>query len=216
MDVYAQLTDDDLAVRARSGDEVALNTLVQRYQRVVRRKARSFHVVGIDYDDLVQEGLIGLYRAVKDFDPAKSSFSSFAQLCVTRQMITAVNAARRYKHAALNTSISLDGVVPGDDADGRPRSVADTLVDNRDSVADAVLQRMQAEAVASIGFGESLPLSSYESRVLMYYLRGMTYEEIATRLRRSTKSIDNALQRAKRKFERFLKQEGVTLDVLQD
>jgi RNA polymerase sporulation-specific sigma factor len=189
-------TDEELVALVGQGDDRAMTELLQRYRGFARAKARSYFLVGGDREDTAQEGMIGLYKAIRDFAPGHgASFRSFAELCITRQILTAVKTATRHKHAPLNTYVSFDRPHDGE-AD---RTLADTVtaedtVDPLDHVvASDELQRLQ-QAFDRV-------LSSLETEVLQLYVEGRTYQEIAELLGRRVKSIDNALQRIKRKLE---------------
>jgi RNA polymerase sporulation-specific sigma factor len=196
------LPDDALAARAQAGDDVALQALLDRYRRFARARSRGYFLVGGDAEDLEQEALIGLYKAVRDFRPEhQSSFRAFAELCVTRQIITAIKTATRRKHQPLNQYVSLSGGAGRDD-DGDDRPVDDLLEDRHAAdPADAVLS---AERLASMRASMLALLSGLEVDVLRLYVEGKSYQEIAERLQRHVKSIDNALQRIKRKLEAHL------------
>lgn len=191
-------TELDLVRAAQSGDENAATQLIRRYRSLVRCKARSYFLAGGDRDDVIQEGLIGLCKAIRDYDPSrKASFRSFAELCVTRQMITAIKTATRCKHAPLNTYVSLN--CPNVTDDEGERLLTDILAAKEIcDPADIVLSAWEGDSVRQ-GLCDSL--STLEARVLRLYVDGCSYQEIAKRLGRHTKSVDNALQRVKRKIE---------------
>ena len=195
-------SDDVLLVAAREGDDVALATLLTRYRAFARAKARSYFLVGADREDIVQEGMIGLYKAVRDFNPElSSSFRAFAELCVTRQIITAIKTATRHKHGPLNSYVSLARPVGGED-DGE-RVLADTL---HASVAqDPAELVISAERIRALQDHLDAVLSDLEVDVLRLYVEGKSYVEIADMLDRHVKSIDNALQRIKRKLDMHLR-----------
>lgn len=194
--------DDDLVVAARAGDDVALATLLTRYRAFARMKARSYFLVGADREDVVQEGMIGLYKAVRDFDSAlETSFRAFAELCVTRQMISAVKAATRHKHGPLNTYVSFSRPVAGDEED--ERVLADVLpAGNHADPAELVIS---AERIRALQDHVNDVLSDLEVEVLRLYVDGKSYVEIAEMLQRHTKAVDNALQRVKRKLDTHLR-----------
>lgn len=189
--------DITLIQRARNGDDGAYQLIVLRHMGLVRRKARSFFLCGGAQDDLVQEGLIGLWKAIRDFDPeAGASFRTFADLCVTRQMITAVKAASRKKHNPLNSSVPLDSS-PFAANEGESR-LSDILSAGGESdPAESVIAN---ETVGVLINGLLEQLSGFESEVLSLYLQEKPYEEIAAELGRDAKSVDNAIQRIRRKF----------------
>ncbi len=191
-----ELADLQLVMRARNGDQKALDELIRRYQGFVRLKASSYFLAGGDSEDLIQEGLIGLYKAVRDFTPALSSFRSFAELCVTRQIITAIKTATRFKHAPLNTYVSFSHTPAGQESDG-DCTLGDALPGP--SVDDPSVCVISTEELQSLVFTLGSGLSSLEADALKLYLEGESYEEMAERLGCDTKTIDNALQRVKRK-----------------
>ena len=192
-----ELADLQLVVRARNGDQVALDALIRRYTGFVRLKASSYFLAGGDPEDLIQEGLIGLYKAVRDFRHDKeTSFRSFAELCVTRQIITAIKTATRFKHSPLNTYISFSNTPAGQDSDSDV-TLGDALPGP--SVDDPSICVMSTEELQSLVFTLGSGLSKLEADALKLYLEGESYEEMAERLGCDTKTIDNALQRVKRK-----------------
>jgi RNA polymerase sigma-H factor len=191
-----ELEDLQLVVRARNGDQVALDTLIRRYTGFVRLKASSYFLAGGESDDLIQEGLIGLYKAVRDFRADKeTSFRSFAELCITRQIITAIKTATRFKHAPLNTYVSFSQTPAGQD-DGEC-TLGDALPGP--GVDDPAVCVISTQELQSLVFCLGTGLSPLESDALRYYLEGNSYEEMAELLGCDTKTIDNALQRVKRK-----------------
>jgi RNA polymerase sporulation-specific sigma factor len=191
-----ELADLQLVMRARNGDDKALEELIRRYSGFVRLKASSYFIAGGDAEDLIQEGLIGLYKAVRDFSADKSSFRSFAELCVTRQIITAIKTATRFKHAPLNTYVSFSHTPAGQESDG-DCSLGDALPGP--SVDDPSVCVISTEELQSLVFTLGTGLSKLEADALKLYLEGESYETMAERLGCDTKTIDNALQRVKRK-----------------
>jgi RNA polymerase sporulation-specific sigma factor len=192
-----ELADLQLVVRARNGDEQALDLLIRRYTGFVRLKASSYFLAGGDAEDLVQEGLIGLYKAVRDFRPDKeTSFRSFAELCVTRQIITAIKTATRFKHAPLNTYVSFSHTPAGQEAES-DCTLGDALPGP--TVDDPSICVISTEELQSLVFSLGTGLSKLEADALRLYLEGSSYEEMAAELGCDTKTIDNALQRVKRK-----------------
>jgi RNA polymerase sporulation-specific sigma factor len=192
-----ELADLQLVVRARNGDDEALEALIRRYTGFVRLKASSYFLAGGDPDDLIQEGLIGLYKAVRDFRHDKeTSFRSFAELCVTRQIITAIKTATRFKHSPLNTYISFSNTPAGQDSDSDV-TLGDALPGP--SVDDPSICVISTEELQSLVFALGTGLSKLEADALKLYLEGSSYEEMAEDLGCDTKTIDNALQRVKRK-----------------
>ena len=193
-----ELEDLQLVLRVRNGDDSALETLMRRYTGFVRLKASSYFLAGGDAEDLVQEGLIGLYKAVRDYRPDKeTSFRSFAELCVTRQIITAIKTATRFKHAPLNTYVSFSYTPAGHDSDGEC-TLGDALPGP--SVDDPSIRVISTEELQSLVFCLGTGLSRLEADALRLYLDGLSYEEMAAELGCDTKTIDNALQRVKRKI----------------
>ena len=192
-----ELEDLQFVLKARNGDGAAMDVLIRRYTGFVRLKASSYFLAGGDGDDLVQEGLIGLYKAVRDFRPDKeTSFRSFAELCVTRQIITAIKTATRFKHAPLNTYVSFSHTPAGqEDSDV---TLGDALAGP--SVDDPVVCVISTEELQSLVFCLGTGLSPLEADALRLYLEGSSYEDMAERLGCDTKTIDNALQRVKRKI----------------
>ncbi|MEA2434306.1 MAG: polymerase sporulation-specific sigma factor [Actinomycetota bacterium] len=194
------LQDEELIERARLGDELAIESLLYRYRHYARAKARSYFLAGADKEDIVQEGMIGLFKAIRDFRPEKNiAFRAFAELCITRQIITAIKTATRQKHQPLNSYVSLNKPAPGDEED---RPLSDVLVISGGvDPADLVVS---AEEIANIKESMSRLLSDLETEVLQLYMDGKSYQQIADMLGRHVKSIDNALQRIKRKLEQHL------------
>ena len=191
--------DEELVELARSGDEIALEYLLVRYKNFTRAKARSYFLIGADKEDIVQEGMIGLYKSIRDFQPARqTSFRAFAELCITRQIITAIKSATRQKHIPLNSYVSLNRPVSHEDGD-QDRVLVDVL--STTAAADPVELVISSEEIRSMQTSFSEILSDLEAHVLHLYLEGKSYQDIATSLKRHVKSIDNALQRIKRKVE---------------
>jgi RNA polymerase sporulation-specific sigma factor len=200
---YTEMVDEDLVETAKNGDDRASEFLINKYRNFVRVKAKAYFLIGADREDIIQEGMIGLYKAIRDFRRDKlSSFRAFAELCITRQIITAIKTATRQKHIPLNSYISLNKPIYDDDSErtlldvigGMKVSDPEELVINEESSA-----RMRARIRRN--------LSELEHRVLSAYLEGKSYQEMANELHRHVKSIDNALQRVKRKLERNLEQD---------
>jgi RNA polymerase sporulation-specific sigma factor len=192
-----ELEDLQLVLRARNGDGGAMEVLIRRYTGFVRLKASSYFLAGGDSEDLIQEGLIGLYKAVRDFRSDKeTSFRSFAELCVTRQIITAIKTATRFKHAPLNTYVSFSHTPAGQESDGEC-SLGDALPGP--TVDEPPVCVISTEELQSLVFTLGTGLSRLESEALRLYLEGSSYEEMAAELGCDTKTIDNALQRVKRK-----------------
>jgi RNA polymerase sporulation-specific sigma factor len=195
-------TDEEIVELARAGDEAALEHLLHRYKGFARMKARSYFLVGADKEDIVQEGMIGLYKAVRDFQrDRQSSFRAFAELCIRRQIITAIKTATRLKHVPLNSYVSLNRPLSADEGE-QDRILVDVLATR--GAADPVEVVISAEEVRSMQTSFQEILSDLEADVLHLYLEGKSYQEIAAGLKRHVKSIDNALQRIKRKVEAHL------------
>lgn len=196
--------DEELARRAQRGDDAALEYLLNKYKNFVRSKARSYFLIGADHEDIVQEGMIGLYKAIRDFKSEKlASFRAFAELCITRQIITAIKTATRQKHIPLNSYVSLNKPIYDEESD---RTLLDVITEER--VANPEDMLISQEDVGLIEDRIGQMLSSLERDVLSSYLEGKSYQEIALELDRHVKSIDNALQRVKRKLEKFLSENG--------
>ena len=197
----SELSDEELALRFQGGESSALEILIQRYRRFARAKTRTYFLVGADADDVEQEGMIGLYKAARDFrSDRQSSFRAFAELCVTRQVISAIKAATRQKHQPLNRYVSISGVRGSDDpAEG---AVEDLLDDHR--AADPADEVVSQEQIDKIRRSMAENLSSLEVEVLRLYVEGKSYNEIGSHLGRHVKSIDNALQRIKRKLDHHM------------
>lgn len=200
------LPDEALVARSAAGEDAAADELLERYRPFVRMKARAYFLVGADQEDVIQEGMIGLYKAVRDFDGHHTaSFRSFADLCITRQIISAVKSATRHKHGPLNRSVSLDSPA-GDEDDEAGATVGDRVAVDPADPADSVVGRDELDELRQ-RFSEVL--SDLETDVLRRYMAGQTYQEIAEALNRQVKSIDNALQRIKRKVEEELSEPAV-------
>jgi RNA polymerase sporulation-specific sigma factor len=197
--LLADLADEDLAARFQQGDLDALNVLIGRYRRFARSKGRIYFLVGADSDDIEQEGMIGLYKAARDYLPDRhTSFRAFAELCVTRQVISAIKAATRQKHRPLNQYVSISAFKSGDTGDR-----SEDLLDHRraSDPADTIVSR---ERMNDVRQSVADTLSGLEVDVLRLYVEGKSYQEIGNRLGRHVKSIDNALQRIKRKLDPHL------------
>jgi RNA polymerase sporulation-specific sigma factor len=204
-----ELEDLQLVLRARNGDGGALDVLIRRYNGFVRLKASSYFLAGGDSEDLVQEGLIGLYKAVRDFRADKeTSFRSFAELCVTRQIITAIKTATRFKHAPLNQYVSFSHTPAGQESEGEC-TLGDALPGP--GVDDPAICVISTEELQSLVFTLGSGLSQLEADALRLYLEGESYEQMAEDLECDTKTIDNALQRVKRKILTHQKSRQVLL-----
>lgn len=199
---YREMTDEKAVQLCHEGDNLAEEYLLDKYKNFVRARARSYFLIGADHEDIVQEGMIGLYKAIRDFRPEKlSSFHAFAELCVTRQIITAIKSATRQKHIPLNSYISLNKSLFDEESD---RTLMDVIMENRISNPEEIL--INREDLLQINDKIKEVLSSLELEVLSAYLDGQSYQEIAEALGRHSKSIDNALQRVKRKLEKYLEE----------
>ena len=204
---YLQFEDDELIGLVHTGDSEALDYLIQKYRNFVRAKARTYFLIGADNEDIVQEGMIGLYKAVRDFKGDKlSSFKAFAELCITRQIITAIKTATRQKHIPLNSYVSLDKPIYDEESD---RTLMDIISGTK--VLDPEELIINQEEFDDIELKMAELLSDLERKVLALYLDGQTYQEISEELNRHVKSIDNALQRVKRKLERYLEVREISL-----
>lgn len=194
--------DDNMVFKAKVGDEKSINHIIRKYRNFVRAKAKPFFIVGADKEDILQEGMIGLFKAIRDYDEEKTvSFRAFAELCVTRQIITAVKTATRQKHIPLNSYISLNKPVNEEEPD---RTLMDTM--KNANINDPEQLTINKEEMQLIIEKTKEMLSDFEIKVLSLYLKGYSYQEISTKLGKHSKSIDNALQRIKRKFEKYLEE----------
>ena len=207
---FEALTDEEIVLDAKDNDnEDALVYLINKYRNFVRAKARSYYLIGAEREDIIQEGMIGLYKAIRDFRNDKlSSFRAFAELCVTRQIITAIKTATRQKHIPLNSYVSLNKPIYDEDSD---RTLLDVLSGSKISDPEELVISREEFIDIEEKMGEIL--SDLEWKVLMSYLDGKSYQEIAVELTRHVKSIDNALQRVKRKLERYLDNRADDLDI---
>ncbi len=196
MSDYVAMTDEQLAILAAE-DVHAQEYLLQKYKPLVRVKASAYFLMGADKEDLVQEGMLGLFKAIRDFNAQKSSFYAFAELCITRQLISAVKAATRQKHMPLNSAVSLQSTLPESEI-----SLEQVITPKESNDPQEIL--LQRQQVTAMREAMQSVLSDLEKEVLRLYLAGMTYQQIAFALKRSEKSVDNALQRVKGKLEDFL------------
>ncbi|HSI68455.1 MAG TPA: RNA polymerase sporulation sigma factor SigH [Planococcus sp. (in: firmicutes)] len=194
------MTDEELVSLVHSGNTEALDFLITKFRHFVRMKARSYFLIGADKEDIIQEGMIGLYKAIRDFRSDKlSSFRAFAELCIVRQIITAIKTATRQKHIPLNSYVSLDKPIYDEESD---RTLMDVLTGNGVDDPEELMINNEEFMYMEEKMGEVL--SELEKEVLTLYLDGQSYQEISEKLERHVKSIDNALQRVKRKLERHL------------
>ena len=199
-EVFKEKVEEEIVIEAQNGDIRAQEYVISKYESFVKAKSKSYFLIGADKEDIYQEGMIGLYKAIRDFNYEKSStFKGFAELCVTRQIITAIKTATRQKHIPLNTYISLNKPVSEDDSE---RTLLDILSTIKISDPEALI--IGKEEKARIENAITKVLSDLEMEVLQSYLDGKSYQEIACDLDRQAKSIDNALQRVKRKLEKCL------------
>lgn len=198
---YGQCTDDELIDRLRQGESAIMDYICDKYKNMVRSKAKSMFILGADNEDLIQEGMIGLFKAVRDYDMGRdASFFTFAELCVSRQMYTAVQASKRQKHLPLNTYVSLDNSTLYDDKE--EVSLAELLSDRVEQSPEE--QFLDKERVAWLEKQIDRELSEFEKQVLDLYITGMSYSQIARVLGRDEKATDNALQRLKAKIKKLL------------
>ena len=198
---YRQYSDGELIDRLRRGETAIMDYICDKYKNLVRRKAKSMFILGGDSEDLIQEGMIGLFKAVQDYDMGRdASFSTFAELCINRQMYTAVQAAKRKKHFPLNFSVSLDGEETGEDREGP--GLSELLADRTKLNPEELF--LDKERVAYLEKLIEEELSDFEKQVLDLYITGMSYSQIAKVLGRDEKATDNALQRLKSKIKKML------------
>lgn len=188
---YKELTDEELVEKIREGETACMDALIERYKRQVRNQARTLYLIGGDNDDLIQEGMLGLFKAIRDYRPEKEvSFEAFARMCISRQLYSAVQAAGRQKHVPLNTYVELSEQLDAQDDRPQGKSPEELLIDREN------IERLQVEIWKL--------LSPMEKKILRAYLEGESYTTIASGLGRSPKSVDNALQRIRRKLRKFL------------
>lgn len=197
---FEKMKDEEIALLASDGQEKATDYLLSKYRSIVLAKARKYFLIGADKEDIIQEGMIGLFKAVRDYKTEnETSFSTFANLCITRQILTAVKSATRKKHIPLNTYISLDKTINDEENE---TTLIETLIDEfEQSPEDIVINKEIFSKTEKIIFSI---LSKFETQVLMKYLEGKSYSDIAAILNKSEKSIDNALQRIKKKIEKYI------------
>ncbi len=203
-DLYGQCSDEELILRLRDGEENITDYIMDKYKNLVKSKAKSMYILGADSDDLIQEGMIGLFKAVRDYDSGRdASFFTFADLCISRQMYTAVQASGRQKHAPLNSYISLYGHVASGSEQGEEAQLLNLLSSKAELSPEEMM--IDKENVKSLEQTIERELSTFEKQVLDLYLTGMSYVQIAKVLGRDGKSADNALQRIKGKLKRAIK-----------
>lgn len=197
---FKEKLDEEIVVQAKEGSSRAQEYLISKYENFVKAKSKSYFLIGADKEDIYQEGMIGLYKAIRDFNPEKlTSFRAFAELCITRQIITAIKTATRQKHIPLNTYISLNKPIYEEESD---RTLIDVLSELK--ITDPEELIIGKEQIKHMEGEMDKVLSDLEKEVLQSYLDGKSYQEIASDLDRQAKSIDNALQRVKRKLEKCL------------
>ncbi|MCK9444830.1 MAG: RNA polymerase sporulation sigma factor SigH [Tissierellaceae bacterium] len=197
---YRSMSDEEIIKAANADNEVALEYLIYKYKNYVKLKARSYYLIGADKEDIIQEGMIGLYKAIRDFDSAKeTSFRSFAEVCITRQIITAIKTATRQKHIPLNSYISLNKPIYNEESD---RTLMDIISGGK--ICDPEELMIGKEDLSTIEEKMGKSLSKLELEVFTSYIDGLSYQEIADDLDRHVKCIDNALQRVKKKMEKIL------------
>ena len=199
---FDSMTDEQVVILAQETDGPALEYLLNKYKNFVRTKARSYFLIGADHEDIVQEGMIGLYKAIRDYKAERlSSFRAFAELCVTRQIITAIKTATRQKHIPLNSYISLNKPIYEEDSD---RTLLDVITEEGMSNPEEMIIDREDLSLIEGRIGQML--SALEKEVLVRYMEGKSYVEIAGEMHRHVKSIDNALQRIKRKLLKYLEE----------
>ena len=197
---YKEMTDEQVVQLAQAGEEPALVYLLNKYKNFVRSKARSYFLIGADHEDIVQEGMIGLFKAIRDFrEDRLSSFRAFAELCITRQIITAIKTATRQKHIPLNSYVSLNKPIYDEESD---RTLLDVITEGYLANPEDVLINREDMSLIEVRIAQSL--SPLERQVLAKYLQGKSYQEISRDMNRQIKSIDNALQRVKRKLAKIM------------
>ena len=198
---FENMTDEEIVRLAQQdGQDAALEYLLNKYKNFVRTKARSYFLIGADHEDIVQEGMIGLYKAIRDYrEDRLSSFRAFAELCITRQIITAIKTATRQKHIPLNSYISLNRPIYEEDSD---RTLLDVITEDSPSNPEEMLIDREDLSVIEGRIGSML--SELEKQVLIRYIEGKSYVEISEEMNRHVKSVDNALQRIKRKLQKYL------------
>lgn len=195
---YDRLTDEELIDRIRGGDTLAEEFLYGKYRRIIRAKSRSYFLVGADYDDLVQEGMIGLYNAVREYMSVRNvSFHAYADLCITRQILTAIKNATRKKHSPLNSYISFSQ--PISDGNETEKTLADILESSSSEDPEKAL--LGRETLEMLSYDMQHLLSPLERKTLTLYLRGLSYQQIGDEIGRSRKCVDNTIQRIKKKLE---------------
>lgn len=197
---YANYKDEEVVAIARQGNIYAQESLIHKYRKFVKSKAKAYFLIGADREDIIQEGMIGLYKAIRDFDESKLvTFKAFAEMCITRQIITAIKSATRQKHIPLNSYVSLSKPIYDENSE---RTLMDMLASEKVTDPETII--VFKEEIDYIESKVSRSLSKLEWHVLREYLLGKSYQEIANDMKKPIKSIDNALQRVKRKLEIFI------------
>ncbi|MFN3478638.1 MAG: RNA polymerase sporulation sigma factor SigH [bacterium] len=201
-DNMKDLKDNELVMLAKKGNKKAISMLINKYKNFVRARSKFYFIIGADKEDIIQEGLIGLYKAIRDYNPdKKTSFRAFAELCIMRQIITAIKTATRQKHTPLNSYVSLNKPLFEENGE---RVLSDVIVSTRNVNPEEVY--ITLELTKDIKEKMKKYLSSLEARVLAEYLRGLSYQEVAKTIGKHIKSVDNALQRIKRKIQQTIKE----------
>ncbi|MEI8216951.1 MAG: RNA polymerase sporulation sigma factor SigH [Eubacteriales bacterium] len=202
-DPNTSLSDDKIVSLAKNGDKEAEEYLIRKYKEFVKNRSHQYYIAGADRDDIIQEGMIGIFKAIRDYEDDKgASFSTFAELCITRQIISAIKQARRLKHGPLNTYISLSKPI----SDEEPvNNLENTLFSSKDTDPESML--LLKEEINHIETNGSEIFSKLEQKVLSGYINGKNYVEIAALLGKSPKSIDNAIQRIKKKLDKYLRKQ---------
>lgn len=201
---FEGMTDEEIVLLAQASDDAALEYLLNKHKNFVRSRARSYFLIGADHEDIVQEGMIGLFKAIRDYRSEKlASFRAFAELCITRQIITAIKTATRQKHIPLNSYISLNKPIYDDESD---RTLMDVITGSHAANPEDVF--ISQEDVSDVEGLLSQMLSKLEMQSILLYLEGKSYQEISKEIGRHVKSIDNALQRVKRKLQKYVEEKG--------
>jgi RNA polymerase sporulation-specific sigma factor len=202
---YEDMSDDEIVEQAQQGSKLAIEYLIRKYKNFVKAKSRSYFLVGGEREDIVQEGMVGLYKAIRDYEEEElASFRGFAELCITRQIITAIKTATRQKHQPLNSYVSLDKPIFSKHSE---RTLLDVLEGEKLSNPEKLVVTNETYKVLEKNLNQML--SDLELAVLKEYLKGKSYKEIAETLNRHVKSVDNALQRIKKKLEEFLEENDI-------
>lgn len=205
LEKYKSIKDEIIVHSAANGDKIALDYILNKYKNLVKVKARAYFIIGADKEDIIQEGMIGLYKSIRDYqDTKESSFKVFAELCITRQMITAIKSATRQKHMPLNSYISLNKPIFEEESE---KTYIELISTNKVLSPEELFIGQESKTFIQNHINKNL--TELECKVLELYLKGKNYNEIANAVQKTEKSIDNALQRVKRKLEKFLTQKGI-------